>query len=354
MSDRDERAASPPGSSASAPPSPAGVGIWIFALGYFLAYVPYALLTKALSGGSLPGVEVAPSGLALLPLTTGVSAIGMIAFLGLSGLWRRARRVRVAGVSLPFPRAVTWISGACTALIVVTTTLAYTFDGTSIVTMMLLMRGGVLVIAPVVDAVSRRHVRWFSWVALVISFGAVVAAVAPSSGAITIGAAAGLDAAIYLAAYFARLRAMSAEAKRDRDANLRFFVEEQLVATPLAMCGLVVLGALLTGEMGDALTGGAWEVLTGPAMPWAVVIGLCSQATGIFGALVLLDARENSFSVPVNRASSVLAGVVATLLLAVALGGAWPSGAELAGAAMIVLAIVVLSLGPRLRPKRDP
>ena len=33
------------------------------------------------------------------------------------------------------------------------------------------------------------------------------------------------------------------------------------------------------------------------------------------GPLVLLDARENTFSVPVNRGSSVLAGVVATTLL---------------------------------------
>jgi hypothetical protein len=327
----------------------AGAGIWLFALGYFLAYVPYAMLTKAISDGSLPGIDARVGGLALVPVTTAVSAAGMLAFLAASGLWRRARRLRVpGGIEVPFPRASTWVSGACTALIVVTTTLAYTFDGTSIVAMMLLMRGGVLVIAPMVDAVSGRRVRWFSWVALVISLCAFAAALAPSAGSIAIGLWAGLDAGIYLAAYFARLRLMSGSAKRDRDANMQFFVEEQLVATPLALVGLSIAGALLAGEAGEALSSGALAVASSAAMPWAVVIGLCSQATGIFGALVLLDARENSFSVPVNRASSVLAGVVATLALAAWLGANAPSGSELVGAGLVVGAIAVLWLGPRV------
>ncbi|MDQ3031192.1 MAG: hypothetical protein M3Y87_02155 [Myxococcota bacterium] len=324
--------------------------IWVLALGYFLAYVPYALLTKAISSGSMPGAA-SVDGLALLPVTTGVSALGMLTFLGMSGLWRRAHRARVLGASVPMPGLATWISGACTALIVITTTLAYTFDGTSIVTMMLLMRGGVLVLAPLVDAASRRRVRWYSWVALAISLGAVAAAVAPSGAELAVAGAAALDAGIYLAAYFGRLRLMSGAAKRDRDANLRFFVEEQLVATPLAMCALAALALLAPGQSGVALTQGARDVLSGPVLGWAIAIGIFSQATGIFGALVLLDARENSFSVPVNRASSVLAGVVATVALAVLLDGAWPSGAEVAGAALVVVAILVLWLGPRLRAR---
>src|SRR5690606_2403077 len=105
----------------------AGIGIWLFALGYFAAYVPYALLTKATTDGSMLGLT-AVDGMALLPVTTAVSAIGMLLFLGLSGLWRRANRLRLLGLTLPVPRLATWISGACTALIVVTTTLAYTFD----------------------------------------------------------------------------------------------------------------------------------------------------------------------------------------------------------------------------------
>ena len=41
-----------------------------------------------------------------------------------------------------------------------------------------------------------------------------------------------------------------------------------------------------------------------------------SQGTGIFGGLVFLDPRENAFCVPVNRVSSVLGVLVASLVLA--------------------------------------
>ena len=78
---------------------------------------------------------------------------------------------------------------------------------------------------------------------------------------------------------------------------------------------------------------------------------LCSQGTGIFGALVLLDARENTFSVPVNRASSVLAGVVATALFGGLMGGRALTSGEIVGAVLVVLAILTLSVGPMLARK---
>jgi len=59
--------------------------------------------------------------------------------------WRYASRHELFGRSVPGPRRLTLLSGACTSMVVVTTTLAYTFDGVSIVFAMLLMRGGVLV-----------------------------------------------------------------------------------------------------------------------------------------------------------------------------------------------------------------
>ncbi|UJR82681.1 hypothetical protein [Sandaracinus amylolyticus] len=115
---------------------------------------------------------------------------------------------------------------------------------------------------------------------------------------------------------------------------------------------IVVVALLDCGVVGATLAHGLLDLPRTSAIGWIVVIGLCSQATGIFGALVLLDARENTFSVPVNRASSILAGVLATALLAWLLGGATPDRGELIGAALVVLAIVVLALGPRLDRRR--
>ncbi len=325
--------------------------IWWMALGYFLAYVPYAALTKGVTDGRLPGVAHLP-GAVLLPISNIASMVGMMAFISAAKWWRHAGRKRVMGIELPVPGPYTFVSGLGTATVIVTTTLAYTFHGVSIVFMMLLLRGGVLVLAPVVDALAGRPVRWFSWLALGLSLGSLFVAFSGHSDA-KLSLVAGLDVTAYLAAYFVRLRFMSRIAKsNDPDASRRYFVEEQMVATPAVVVSLIVLAFVGPEPLrhhlrhGFTALGSAWTWIT------AVVIGLCSQGTGIFGGLVLLDKRENSFCVPVNRASSMLAGLAATLVLAGIWHGASPDPREFFAASMVIGAIVVLSLAPRFsKPK---
>lgn len=317
-----------------------GVSIWWWAFGYFAAYAPYSLLTKALSDGKL-GPKVA--GEAILPLSALSSLLAMVVFLAWTGWWRSASTWTVAGRTLPRPTRWTFLSGLCGATILTTTTLAYTFEGVSIVFMMLLMRGGVLVMAPLVDAISGRKVQPKSWVALGLT---VVALVVASLGRVSLdlSLAAGVDVALYLAAYFVRLRFMSHLAKSESaDVTRRYFVEEQLVSTPAALLSLGLLGLTSAGALGAAIHTGFTEVPFSPQAWIVVIIGVLSQGTGVFGALVLLDKSENSFSVPVNRASSVLAGVLASLGLWAFLGGKLLPWTEWAGAAVVIGAIVVLS-----------
>ena len=138
------------------------VSIWWWAFGYFAAYAPYSALTKALSDGKI-GDKVA--GNTILPLSTLSSLLAMMLFLFLTGWWKSAGRKQIGKFAVPCPTPWTAMSGLCGATILTTTTLAYTISGVSIVFMMLLLRGGVLMIAPIVDAVSRRKVKWPSWVA---------------------------------------------------------------------------------------------------------------------------------------------------------------------------------------------
>ena len=65
------------------------------------------------------------------------------------------------------------ISGVATAVIIGATTLNYTFVGFSILFALLLMRGGVLILAPVVDILLGRRVRSSSCIALGLSFAAL-------------------------------------------------------------------------------------------------------------------------------------------------------------------------------------
>ncbi len=324
--------------------------IWWFAFGYFAAYAPYGAITKALTSGELAASERL-DGLSLLPLSIATSVVCMFTLLKVLGWFRYAHRTRIVGLDLPTPTRWTLLSGLATAAVVLTTTLAYTFANTSIVFMMLLMRGGVLAIAPVADFVGGRAVRWFSWVALALSALAMAAAgFAVDTYELTLWAV--VDIAVYLGAYFLRLRFMSKLAKGGVEDNRRFFVEEQMVATPAAVLGLAVFALVLPGAGGDSIRRGFLEVPFGGAALWVGLVGFLSQLTGVFGGLVLLDPRENTYCVPVNRASSVLAGVVASYALLFAGAAPAPELAELVGASFLVSAILVLSFGPMFTKKR--
>ncbi len=310
---------------------------WFAALGYFACYLPYAALTKAVSASGGAGI-----GLRLLPVSVAASVVAAMVFLLASGWWRAAAW-RVG------PRrdvVLTVVSGLCASAIIATTTLAYTFEGTSILLMMLLLRGGVLILAPLVDRMNGRHIPGVSWLALGLSLVGV--SVATLGGSFSIGVGATVDVAVYLLAYSIRLTAMSRLAKsHDAIATRRFFAREQFVSSPVLLLALGLWAVVGTGAT-------AGHVAAGFAPGWglaamAVLIGLLSQGTGIFGALVLLSPHENTFSVPLNRAASILAGIGAEVLLVLLGRSAGLSWRELVGALIVIAAVVVLA---RRRPAR--
>ena len=350
------------------------ISIWWFAFGYFAVYVPYSFFTKVLTkglwadpdAGKLVSDWTVSSG-EILPPTIMASIIVMLCFISIIGWWKYATQWKLnlgsKSISLPRPRIWTLLSGICTGFVVVTTTLAYTIDGVSIVFAMLLMRGGMLIMSPIVDTIFKRHVRWFSWAAL----GCSVASLLVSNfwpyafeGA-TFGEKAlintmlAIDLVVYLASYFFRLSFMSKLAKSENDDDTkRFFVEEQMVGTPSVLLILFIaqffapeqattgFGQLLIDIHNGFFT--FWQHPT-QIIVTAMFIGFFSQFNGVFGGLILLDKSENAFAVPVNRCSSILAGVTATIALAVFFDGyKLPGVGEFVGAAFIVGAILFLTL----------
>src|SRR5690242_21079336 len=153
--------------------------IWALGLGYYITYTPYSGLTKALSSGLLTQGPVA--GPVLLPISAIATVVGMLGFITVMGWWKYAGRREFFGVQVPFPRRLTFLSGVCLATIMGTTTLAFTFGGLSIVLVLVLLRGGTLIIAPIVDQMVGRRVRWFSWTAMLVSLGAVLIALSEAS-----------------------------------------------------------------------------------------------------------------------------------------------------------------------------
>jgi protein-tyrosine-phosphatase len=318
-----------------------GLEIWALGLGFYLFYTPYSGLTKALSGGLLTGAPV--KGAVLLPISAMTTVIGMLGFITVMGWWKYAGRREFFGLQIPFPRRLTFLSGVCMATIMGATTLAFTFGGLSIVLVLVLLRGGTLIIAPIVDRIVGRRVRWFSWTAMFVSLAAVLMALSDASN-YTLTIAAVIDVAAYLAAYFFKLQFMSRLAKSDeRAATLRYFVEEQMVASPLLVVVLVVLALIGTGDVMLGFRTGLTTFASTPGAFFAALVGFFYAALCICTTLIFLDRRENTFCMPMHCGSSMLSGFTATAILAYAFNQSAPTAAQNVSAAFLVVALGFLS-----------
>jgi protein-tyrosine-phosphatase len=281
------------------------------------------------------------------------TAVCMYGFITAAGWWKYAGRRELFGVSVPFPRRMTFLSGVCMATIIGTTTLAFTFGGVSIVLVLVLLRGGILVIAPAVDSITGRRVRWFSWAAMLVSLLAVLVVLADASNyKLTFAAVA--DVTAYLAAYFFKLQFMTRLAKSDeRDSARRYFVEEQMVATPLLVLALGLMAAAGAGDAAAGFRVGFTTFLFGGASWLALLVGLFYAGLCVCTTFIFLDCRENTFCVPMHCGSSMLSGVTAAYALTVLYNQPAPSPAQLASAGLIVVALAFLSPLHHLRRQLD-
>ena len=320
-----------------------GLGIWGLGLGYFLFYTPYSGLTKALSKGLLPGFRGPVKGTVLLPVSVIAVVLGILGFITLMNWWKHAAHRRVFGISIPFPRRLTFLSGICMAVIMATTTLVFTFEGVSIVLVLVLMRAGVLIMAPLVDSIAQRRVRWFSWVAMLISLAALLVALGDAAN-YKLSVAVIVTLAAYLTAYFIKLQLMSKLAKTDdTNTSLRYFVEEQMVASPLLLIALALMAFIGVGDVMNEFRFGLTTFLSSSGAMFALLVGFCYAGLCICTSLIFLDRRENTFCVPMHCGSSLLAGLSATYVVNFVFHQAPISQPQLVSTGLIVSALVFLS-----------
>jgi hypothetical protein len=318
------------------------LGIWALTLGYFLSYIPYSGLSKAITSGLLTGGRLIP-GCQVLPAAAISTAITVPLFITLMGWWSYGRKRRVFGFNVLFPRRQTFISGIGFAAIILTTTLAYSFSGVSIILALVLMRAGVLIMSPVIDRIFQRRVRWFSWVGLIFSLLALIISFSDIDG-YKLSLAAVLNLAVYLAGYALRLFSMTEIAKTGKkEVAYGYFVEEQAVA----MLALVLVPCLVAlagrGDIGNQFRFGFAHLFSGSFALAGWAIGFFYAALGIFLSFIYLDRRENSFCMPLFSCSSLLSGIVASYLLMYWAHGPTPNGLQISAAFLIVTALLVMS-----------
>jgi hypothetical protein len=315
---------------------------------YFLAYVPYAVIVRWLASINFAPFARPLTGLEILPATTILSALVTLLFAWRSGWWRYAHRVRLGRLSLPRPTRWTLASGLGTSLLLFTVPLSFTFQGVSIPFMQLLMRGDVLVIAPLVDFMFGRRVRWYSWVALMlVSIG--LALTIRMRGGLQLPPLAIVTVVLYTLGFFVRLAVMTRNGKNGNPDTVKgYFVEEKIVAIPAAVVVLAILSAMNFGPQGGQLGFGFIGVWSSGQLGWILSLSVLLVLISILSVLILLDKRENTFCVPLERSASILGGVAAAYALAWMSLGHLPTTAELEGASLLVAAIFVLSWGPKL------
>lgn len=324
-----------------------------FVLLYFLAYLPNVIITKLVTSTPNAALGRPLTGLETLPASLIINLVLTYAFIWLSGWHKDANAVQVGATRVPVPTRYTVLSGIGTSLVLFTVPLSFTFEGVGIPFIQLIMRGDILVIAPLVDLMFGRKVRWWSWTALVLVLIALVITLSDRGG-LHLPPLAILTVVLYTIGYFMRLVVMTKISKSGDPASVRrYFVEEKVVALPLSVAILAAISASGIGGQAGELHWGFIDVWSDPALVSMLGIGSTLTVISVLAIIILLDPRENAYCVPLERAASLVAGVGGAILLAAFWGLKEPRPAELVGAAILIGAIVLLSLAPRFAAKRQ-
>lgn len=320
---------------------------------YFASYLPNIILLKLVTTPVRAELGRPLTGLETLPAPMLMNLVMTYMFIWLSGWYRDAHQIHLGGHRVPVPTRWTMASGVGTALVLFTVPLSFTFKNVSIPFIQLLMRGDILIIAPLVDLMFGRRVRWWSWVALVLVCGALLVVIRQRGG-LHLPPLALLTVVLYTVGYFIRLAVMTRVAKSGAAASVRrYFVEEKIVALPLAVAALAAISSSHSGSQAGELEWGFVRVWSDPVIWPLVAVAITLTIVSVFAAVILLDPRENTYCVPLERSASLLAGTTAAYLLHWIWGLEAPKGTEVLGAALLIVAIVLLALAPRLEITRS-
>jgi hypothetical protein len=339
--------------------------------GYFAAYVLTGIAVKYFTGGFH---QPAYSDITFLVHNTlGGSLLCLIAVFAL-GWTRLETNRRIAWGRLHFPVEALYIvpSGICTAAIIPTTTLMYTLP-ISVMVAMVIMRGSVIVISRVVDAIHirqgilRKHVLAEENCVLLLPVAGWLVergidphrVIGVSAASLRDGfdfrhsAAAMTILGIYVVAYAIRLYVMNyfknTRAPGVRLDNHGYFAIEQVAAS--ATLALVAILLLLGPSWGwnDPRAVEARSALLAPD-PVAILSGIPFGIVAFFSVfLFMFQGRTATFAGLVNRLTSLLAGTAATLILAWIYGTAPPSRSDWASLALILIAVGFLARAERKR-----
>ena len=341
-----------------------------YCAGYFLAYVAYG---TALKWFQAPRADGAPplnamEWLAYSTLGSTLVALGVC----IVRRWYRLESIRITQWGpLRFPSEFLYIvpSGVMTAVIIPATTLLYSLP-ISVMVAMVIMRGAVIVVSRIVDAIQirqgllRKRVHAFENIAIVfalLAVGTTLFFASSTDGAFDFARspAAVTILGSYLVAYGLRIYIMNYY-KNTRERGVRmndkaFFAVEQTSAfTTLVLVTLVLL-ALRPAPDATGLGGqlvAFQNAIKSPNPEWkqALAAGIPFGIVAFFSVfLFMFKGRTATFAGLVNRLTSLIAGTAATLLFHLAFGGKAPAREDWLSLVFILIAVSFLAAAEQRR-----
>ncbi|MGH2575652.1 MAG: hypothetical protein ACRDFC_08125, partial [Ignavibacteria bacterium] len=236
----------------------------------------------------------------------------------------------------------------------------------SVMVAMVIMRGSIIVISRVVDAIQIRQgilmkkVYREENIAVIFAILAVTANLVNVKGGTFdfLGSSAAVSILIsYVIAYSIRIYIMNyyknTRGKNVKQDNKGFFAVEQISAsvTMLIAGFFIFYSPLLSGWKADQvnefrnafiLPANLWE--------WAFVSGFAFGALAFFSVFIFMfKGRTATFAGLVNRLTSLIAGTVATLLFAVSFGGKYPKAEDWITLGFILIAVGFLTRAEKKR-----
>lgn len=337
--------------------------------GYFFFYVITGVVVKYFQGDASLGFPGLNDFEYLAYSTLGANATCLAVVLGKR--WYRLRstdRVEILGRSISREYFYIIPSGICTAVVIPATTLMYSLP-ISVMVAMVMMRGAVIVISRIVDAIQIRQgilekkVHWEENAAVVFALLAVSVHLFGDSGPVGFDfldspLAVGILSS-YIVAYFIRIYIMNyyknTRPKGTASKNEMFFGVEQIAASVTMISAAVFFASapkILHWNSPQLLK--FREAIFDPHPSWwfAALASTSFGMVAFFSVFIFMfHGRTATFAGLVNRLTSLIAGTAATLLVFVFFGGKLPTSADWMSLGFILVAVAFLSVAERRRVK---
>lgn len=339
-----------------------------FCAGYFLLYTVTGITVKYFMGPQIDGFPGMNDIQYLAYNTLGGNLLALTIVLAFK--WYKLQSNKYINlIGFRIPSELTYIipSGICTAIVIPTTTLMYTLP-ISVMVAMVIMRGSIIVISRIIDAVQikqgilKKKVYWEENAAVIFAIIAVaenLVKVNPGSFDFFGSAAAISILTCYLIAYTIRLYIMNyfknTRAMGIKQDNKGFFAIEQIAATiTLAIIAIILYYSVswFGWDTKQILDFHSAILMPHSLWGWAAVSGFAFGLVAFFSVfLFMFKGRTATFAGLVNRLTSLVAGTAATLLFAVFWGGKFPSVDDWITLAFILVAVGFLTMAEKKRAK---